>query len=138
MIRTIIIIASIVVFLVLIYLLREYIYDMDELKQQPIEEKFATVMSTINQGLFDGDGTLSVNEAKPREAFMTEDIKGDRTVIYQYNRGALIIKLLYKGKTFKRRFYHLRNESIMKKQECGLVFVKDAQAWIATLARNKE
>lgn len=133
MIRTIIIIASIVVFLVLIYLLREYIYDMDELMQQPIEEKFATVMSTINQGLFDGDGTLSVNEAKPREAFMTDDTKGDRKVIYQYNRGALTIKLIYKGKTFKRRFNNLRNVSIMKKQECGLIFVKNAQAWMATL-----
>ena len=78
MIKLFIIILSLFVLLVLIYLLREYIYDMDELKQQPIEEKFATVMSTINQGLFNGDGTLSVNETKPREAFMTEDIKGDQ------------------------------------------------------------
>ena len=138
MIKLFIIILSLFVLLVLIYLLREYIYDMDELKQQPIEEKFATVMSTINQGLFNGDGTLSVNETKPREAFMTEDIKGDQKVIYRYNRGTLTIKLLYKGKTFKRRFHHLRNVSIMKKQEWGLVFVKDAQVWVATLALNKE
>jgi len=130
----IIFITSIFIFLVLIYLLREYIYDMDELKQQPIEEKFATVMSTINQGLFNGDGTLSVNETKPREAFMTENADNDRKVIYRYNRGSLTIKLLYMGKTFKRRFHHLRNVSIMKKQECGLVFVKDAQAWMVTLA----
>ena len=137
MIKLFIVISSIFVLLVLIYLLREYIYDMDELKQQPIEEKFVTVMSTINQGLFNGGGTLSVNETKPREAFMTEDTNYEHKVTYYYSRGTLTIKLLYEDKTFKRRFHHLRNVSIMKKQECGLEFVKDAHAWMATLALNK-
>lgn len=115
---------------------RDMMKDKVELAQNPINEKFKTLIAHINEGLMNGNGELTLFDDDPKLANLLDPNHPNMIVRFWYTTGSLTIELGYKyyqkEVTMKKQYHGLRNVTLFQQKDIAYDFVKQAQQTISS------
>lgn len=106
---------------------RDMMKDKVELAQNPINEKFKTLIAHINEGLMNGNGELTLFDDDPKLANLLDPNHPNMIVRFWYTTGSLTIELGYKyyqkEVTMKKQYHGLRNVTLFQQKDIAYDFL---------------
>ncbi|MCR5454472.1 MAG: hypothetical protein K6F33_05745, partial [Bacteroidales bacterium] len=136
----IVLIVILIVALIAIAFSRQLVMDKQELAATPINKKFEILASTINEGLLDGKGDLTVFDNDPHIMNLMSKQRQNMLIQFHYSTGHLSIFLNYKyyqkELKWECQFRDVRNITIFQQKDFGNQFVETSKKKIKEHQEN--